>query len=414
MLLKQFSIEKTIPFLGIVMVLFFAQICFSEEHQHNMKSMSKQITCSSTGLDCANAATPFISKDGQLWLVWTAGGQVSIAKSKDLGKSFSSPISLAQHGKYLDTGGDTRPQIVIDDQGRIMVAYSFFKDTNWNAQINTIQSTDDGKTFTTPKSIVRDTSSQRFPVMQLQNGKDIFMAWIDKRLILQSKHSTDPLLGGAIAYGWLNSEGVISNNEQIAHPHSCECCRIGVALTQDQLPILDYRAIFEGGVRDHVSQLIQKNKFPGKIQRIADDGWKTDICPHQGPSIAVSADGTIHTTWFTQGSNLQGLFYANSNNGGSSYSPARKLGSDSSNASRAYLFAMSHQVWMVWKEFDGKVSSVYGQRSNDDGKTWTNPYVLSKTIGYSDHPLLTSYNNKVYLSWLTRHDGYQLTELNRQ
>jgi len=412
MLIKLFSAENITLYLGIVVGLFGAQLSFSQEHQHDMKSMNKKEICSSSGLDCANAATPFISSDGNLWLVWTAGGKVLLAKSNDLGKSFLPSITLAHHEKYLDNGGDARPQIVIDEQGRIVVAYAFFKDANWNAQINTILSTNGGKTFTVPKSIIQDTSSQRFPVMQLQNGKDIFMAWIDKRLVLQSKHSSDPLLGGSIAYGWLNSDGVIPNNGQIANPHSCECCRIGVALTKDQLPIINYRAIFEGGVRDHASQMIQRNKSPGKVQRIANDGWKTDICPHQGPSIAVSANGTIHVTWFTQGSQLNGLFYANSNDGGSSYSIARKLGDENSNATRSYLLAIGDQVWVVWKEFDGQSSSVFGQLSNDDGKTWTTKQLLSQTTGYSDHPLLISYQHKVYLSWLTRNNAYQLIELN--
>jgi hypothetical protein len=413
MLLKKYSTEKIIPYIGILIGLFFAQISFSQEHQHDMKSMTKQINCSSTGLDCANAATPFISTDGQLWLVWTAGGQVSLAKSKDLSKTFSSPISLAQHGKYLDTGGDARPQIIVDDMGRVVVSYAFFKDTNWNAQINTVQSKDGGISFALPKSIVQDTSSQRFPVMLLQNGKDIFIAWIDKRLVLQSKQSSDPLLGGSIAYGWLNLEGVIPNNEKIANPHSCECCRIGAALTKDQLPIIDYRAIFDGGIRDHATQIIEKNNSPGKIQRIANDGWKTDICPHQGPSIAVSADGTTHVTWYTQGSNLNGLFYANSKNNGV-YTSIRKIGEDNLNPSRAYLLALDHQVWLVWKEFDGQTARIFGQLSNDDGKTWTTKQLLSQTNGYSDHPLLTSYQKKVYLSWLTRNDGYLLKELNLQ
>jgi hypothetical protein len=178
-----------------------------------------------------------------------------------------------------------------------------------------------------------------------------------------------------------------------------------------QQAIINYRAIFAGGIRDHASQIIQKNKSPGKIFRISNDDWKTDICPHQGPSIAVSADKVIHVTWYTQGANLKGLFYAQSNDGGGHYSEPRKLGDENSNSSRAYLLANGHQVWLVWKEFDGQIASIFGQKSNDDGKTWTTKKLLAKTTGYSDHPLLINIQEKVFLSWLTRNDGYQFIEL---
>ena len=69
---------------------------------------------------------------------------------------------------------------------------------------------------------------------------------------------------------------------------------------------------------------------------------------------------------------------------------------------------MGKQVWLAWKEFDGKKSSVYIKDSSDDGDTWSSPRVLASTEGYSDHPLLISHGDAVFLSWLTRADGYQL------
>jgi len=49
--------------------------------------------------------------------------------------------------------------------------------------------------------------------------------------------------------------------------------------------------------------------------------------------------------------------------------------------------------------------------SPDDGKTWSQPERLISTKGFSDHPLLVQQNNHVYLSWLTRKDGYHFREL---
>jgi Neuraminidase (sialidase) len=69
---------------------------------------------------------------------------------------------------------------------------------------------------------------------------------------------------------------------------------------------------------------------------------------------------------------------------------------------------------MVWKEFDGSNSSVYLKQSDDDGKTWSAPKMIAKTNGYSDHPLLVSQQGEVFLSWLTRADGYQLHQVGQK
>jgi hypothetical protein len=181
-------------------------------------------------------------------------------------------------------------------------------------------------------------------------------------------------------------------------------------LNQKNQPVIIYRAIFPGGVRDHASQIISSNG-PDKIRRIANDGWKTDACPHHGPAIGVSSQGTIHSAWFTQGTNRAGVFYANSHNEGASYSEPMRLGKVDASTSRPYLLALGKNVWLVWKEFDGHDTVVVMKQSGDDGKTWSKEAILSKTADYSDHPLLISQGNQVFLSWLTRADGYQLTKI---
>jgi hypothetical protein len=94
-----------------------------------------------------------------------------------------------------------------------------------------------------------------------------------------------------------------------------------------------------------------------------------------------------------------------------SYSRPTKIGSKGTNVSRPYLLALGQQVWLVWKEFDGTHSLVYIKQSIDDGKTWDTPKIISKTSDYSDHPLLINQGDAVFLSWLTRADGYQLIQI---
>ncbi|WP_114636630.1 sialidase family protein [Polynucleobacter necessarius] len=108
------------------------------------------------------------------------------------------------------------------------------------------------------------------------------------------------------------------------------------------------------------------------------------------------------------------MFYANSSNQGLTYSQPIRVGTEGVNVSRPYLMSLGQQVWLVWKEFDGQKSSVYLKESRDDGKTWATPKILASTVGYSDHPLLLSRGNEVFLSWLTHDDGYQLINIGQK
>lgn len=379
---------------------------------HSEKSAPTKTSsaCQGTGLGCANAATPFFTADGKLLLAWTANGVVSVAKSADLGKSFAPAISIAEHGKALDTGSDARPQIVSDSKNNIFLAYAFFKDSHWNAQINTTRSSDGGNTFSAPQSLVEDGSSQRFPSVLMKSDDSIFISWIDKRLVAAAKQKGTPRLGGSIAYSSSYDGGKTFQAEKFANESSCECCRIGASLDPKNQAVIAYRAIFPGGIRDQATQLIT-SKGAEPIRRVADDDWKTDACPHHGPSIAVSGSGKFHVAWFTQGTKRAGVFYANSSNQGVNYSNPVRIGAEGVNVARPYLLAIDRQVWLVWKEFDGSASSVYLKYSQDDGVSWSEPKVLAKTTAYSDHPLLLRQDQAVYLSWLTRADGYQLLKV---
>ena len=369
--------------------------------------------CIGSGLECANAATPFLMDDGRLLLAWTANGVVAVAQSSDKGRTFSIPVKIAEHGKSLDAGSDARPQIVADARNNVFLAYAFFKDSNWNAQINIARSSDGGKTFTAPQSLVNDGSSQRFPSVVIRPDHSILIVWVDKRLVADAKKAGQQRLGGSIAYSFSSDAGNSFAPEKIANESSCECCRIGASIDPQGGVGIIYRAIFPGGIRDHATQIITPSTA-GKVQRVSRDEWKTDACPHHGPSIAISSAGKMHVAWYTQGSKRSGVFYANSSNQGLSYSKPSRIGAEGANVSRPYLLSLGQQVWLVWKEFDGTYSLVYMKQSADDGKTWSASQMVSKTNGYSDHPLLINQGTTVFLSWLTRNDGYQLIKLGQQ
>jgi len=214
-----------------------------------------------------------------------------------------------------------------------------------------------------------------------------------------------------VAYAWSRDGGATFADEHIAQDHTCECCRLAVAFDPERRPLVLFRSIFGESERDHALLTFGDTGESRGSVRVSEDHWAIDGCPHHGPAVAVSADGTVHAAWFTQGKARQGLFYARSSDGGKTFSEPLPVGDAEKQAGRPYLFARGGDTWLVWKEFDGKRIYVKERKSSDAGKTWSADKVLADTGGFADHPLLIEDGHRVYLSWFTRDQGYRLLPL---
>ena len=369
------------------------------------------LRCADASLACATSATPAWAPDGSLWVAWTAGGAVSVARSRDGGASFPDPIVLGRYGGYADTGPDARPQIAIDAGGRIAVVFDVFKDDAWNARVLASISEDGGASFSTPRPVTDHPASQRFPVAAWSADGALFVAWIDKRTVADAARRGRKMRGAALAYAWSRDAGRTFSESRLAHPASCECCRIGIALAGPRQPVLLFRAIFDGKVRDHAVIALDERGTPAPLQRVARDDWATDVCPHHGPALAIAPDGSYHAAWFTQGQRRSGTFYARSRDAGRSFSAPMRIGTAARRVSRPALLAHGARLWLAWKEFDGERTTVHASRSDDGGATWSEARQLAHTGGYSDHPLLIARAGQVHLSWQTRTEGYRLLPL---
>ena len=82
-------------------------------------------------------------------------------------------------------------------------------------------------------------------------------------------------------------------------------------------------------------------------------------------------------------------------------------------ASHPTVLNKGNDVWISWKEFDGKNETLWYQRSNDNGDTWNNAIQISNTLSGSDYPFLISNKKSIYIQWKTVKQGFQLIALNK-
>jgi hypothetical protein len=389
---------------GIALCVGTALAQMAHHHGDNPK-------CTGTGLACATQVTPTFAADGTLWVVWAANGTVSVARSHDLGRTFSTAVAVNSKPLDLDWGPDSRPSIVVDKDGRVFVAFARFRNSKFDGEVLFSRSLDGGKSFAAPKPITDNPESQRFQALALDANGSLFAAWLDKRDRVPAAARGQKYVGAGLAFAWSNDHGATFTAATIAHDNTCECCRLGVGIAGTGRPVVAFRNVFGGTVRDHAVITFLNPQTPGPLYRVSVDDWKIDACPHQGPTLAIAPDGTYHIAWFTEGSVRQGVFYASSSDGGRSFSQPVPIGDPKRNPARPYLLATKDALWLVWKEFDGESTAVKAMRSRDDGHTWSAPKVVTQTDDASDHPLLVSNGERVYLSWQTRAEGYRLIAL---
>lgn len=370
-----------------------------------------EAACDTTELRCATKVTPAFAPDGTLWLAWMAGGRISVASSKDRGKTFSTPVAVVDQPLALDWGPDARPKMVVDRHNRIVIAFSIFRDKNFNGEVLYTRSVDGGHSFAKPVPITPNTESQRFEQLALDADGSVFVAWLDKRNRAQARADDRSYNGAGLFVAWSKDGGGTYSESRMVKDNTCECCRIAVAFAGLGRPAVLFRNIFPDSVRDHAIVTFRDPATPGEIYRVSHDDWKTESCPHQGPSLAISPRGTYHAVWFTGGGVRKGLFYARSTDGGQTFSEPMAVGRPDRNASRPYVLASASDTAIVWKEFDGEKTTVKLMTSGDDGITWSQPKVIAATTDASDHPLLVSHGREAFLSWMTKADGYRIVPI---
>ncbi len=356
-------------------------------------------------------AAPAFAPDGTLWLARPMVDRVVVLRSTDVGKTFSPPIVVTPEPMNLDWGPDARARIAIDPRGGLIATFGIFQDKNFNGRALFARSSDGGASFTRPRPITADTTSQRFEIAGVDPDGRVFATWLDKRNVARARGAGKSYAGAALAYAWENGDAEFGDTS-IALDNTCECCRLGLAFAGAGRPAVVFRNIFPGSVRDHGVITFHDARTPGPVRRVSVDDWKIEACPHHGPSIAIAHDGSYHVAWFTDGVRRKGLFYARADSADSPFTAPRALSQPDRQPARPYLLANGPDLHLVWKEFDGDKVAVRWQVSHDSGRRWSDPRTVAETTDASDHPMLVAdHKQRAYLSWLTKVEGYRLIAL---
>jgi hypothetical protein len=358
--------------------------------------------------DHSSYPTPAFGPRGRLWVAFVEGDAVYAASSLDGGRTFARATRVTREPEKVDANGEARPKIAADAAG-VYVSWTRRGQKAFTGDVRFARSTDGGRTFSPPVTVNDDglPTGHRFDALSVGARGEVMLAWVDKRDLEASAAKGASYDGAAVYYAKSDDQGRTFARNVKLKDNACECCRLALVRDPAGRPVLLFRDILPGGIRDH-SIAVLGTTAPA---RATFDDWRINACPHHGPSLAIAAEGTYHLTWFTaEGKAGGGLFYARSSDGGRTYGAPRRLAA-ASGASHPYVLTQGRAVYLVWKESRGDGSAIRTSRSVDGGTTWSDARDAAVTSGRADHPLLVADARQVYLSWFTDADGYRLIAL---
>lgn len=347
---------------------------------------------------------------GRLWAVSKemdgANQYVVLQVSQDNGLNWSAWRRIASEPEGISADGENRPKIAFGKGGELYISYTKPLAKRFTGEVRFMRSLDGGKSFLPPITVHknRDMITHRFDSMIVDREGRIYITWIDKRDGVAADGRGEKYRGAAVYYAVSDDRGATFKGDYKLADHTCECCRIALALHPDGRPMALWRHVFEPNIRDHALAALAPDGKPGEVMRATFDDWRIDACPHHGPAVAFAGDGTRHQVWFNAKGEDGGVFYASATPRGELGKPVR-LGSPQ--AARADVAIDGKTVVLAWKQFDGKSTAALVRVSSDGGLTW-HERELARTERDSDYTHLLKTPSGIVLTWRTQGEGVRV------
>ncbi len=351
--------------------------------------------------------TAALDPAGRVWIAYAEGPSkethVAIARFDERTSRFETPIRVNATAEPVAADGENRPKLAFGPRGELYVTWTSPTSEKYTGDVRFARSLDGGATWSTPTVLHRDRQriSHRFESIIVDGEGRVFVAWLDKRDL--EKHGPG-YAGAALYYAYSENRGETWHGDFKVADHSCECCRIALALDGSGHPIAMWRHVFEPNERDHAMTTLTRAPQPRKVARVTFDRWAIDACPHHGPSLAIE-DQVHHAVWFNQIDGQGRVFYGQ-------LTPSRgpeRVRALPQGAAHADVATVNGLVVIAWKRYDGSATRVETLISRDKGASFDEGPML-RTRGESDQPRLLTSGDDVILVW-RREEGTEVVRL---
>ena len=344
---------------------------------------------------------------GRLYVVDTADGHVRLHRSDDEGTTFSAPVNVNTTAEPIYAEGENRPKIALGPHDELYVSWSQPRAKPWTGFVRFARSLDGGDHFSAPLTVHRDRReiTHRFDAMAVDGHGRVVIAWIDKRDLEAANAANKPYEGAATYYSWAD-DGIHFAPERKLMDQSCECCRIALARTARGGVAAFFRGIWDDNRRDHAYAELRTDGQTGRATRATFSDWRIAGCPHQGPGLAIGADGVRHAVWY-EATHGPTLWYGQLDPG---HAPRHKLALASAGAAHADVATDGPNVWLAWNRIDAAGYALVVRTSTDGGVHFSAPRTLARSHGDVGSPQWLLHQHRAYVAWNTA-TGFRLLKL---
>ena len=234
----------------------------------------------------------------------------------------------------LSIYGEVPPKIAYGPDGTLYAAYLVSKvvpGMRWPQHaLRFAVSRDGGAHWDTPTTVTGDSVFGSYDDHALQVAPDgtIYLSWLAEA----APDTSHTYFARSTDRGKTWSAPRIIDQDR-----SCPCCRTAMASGPNGAVYVAWRKRFPGDERDIVvAKSMDRGATWGAPVRVHVDAWQVSYCPDAGPSIKVGRDGTVHMAWWTGREGRAGTQYAQSRDGGATYSRRRGPGAWAALARGAY------------------------------------------------------------------------------
>lgn len=300
----------------------------------------------------------------------------------------------------IQAHGEAPPQVAVDSAGRIFVLYSVGKEVPGQrfpvSALRFARSEDLGRSWSEPVTVnaegkFGEFGSHNFHALTVGAGGRIVATWLDSRSGTAGVWMNQSSDGGRT---W-------EADRPIYRDASCPCCRTAVAVAPDGTMYVAWRAILDGDIRDVVvMRSADGGRTWGDAVRPVAHDWVYPGCPHAGPDMAVDAAGRLHVAYWTGQPGAAGVYYARSDDGGATFaSHPIAVGATARPAHVQIALADSAGVIVAWDDGHSEIPRVLLRRSRDGGTTFAAVQVVSEPGVAASFPVVAVHHDSLAVAW---------------
>jgi hypothetical protein len=280
--------QKPLCFLGLALHFAFWPIVILADNPHEFTA----------GKPGAFPSQPrlAVARDGSVYLVYGADNSIFCAYSRDGGKTFSTPVLVANEG-VLSLGLHRGPRIAAAKDYLVITAVIGKQGRGRDGDLLSWRSGDRGQTWSKAVTVNDTPDAAREGLHGMAAGPEnlVVSMWLDLR-------GDGSAPAGTRLYAATSRDGGQSWGANVLVYRSpdgtvCECCHPTVVTDPKGVIYVMWRNAL-GGARDmYFSSSSDRGKTFTTAKKIGEGTWPLNACPADGGDIAVSPNTGPETVW---------------------------------------------------------------------------------------------------------------------